>query len=303
MSEAVQGADGSRKMRLVAVGAAAVAMVFTLVAVIVVLTRDNAQPTPSAKQEALSDRVVRAADVVRLRSDMDVVVDAGTAKGLRVKDVSLAQSLGLEADDVITAISGKPTVSERDAYDAILKLSLMSVTTLYVDVTRNTKPVVLRWRLDGDLRQARHDSLRPSALGSLGSAYSPPPPPSSDPDPVLDPLLDTIEKVDDTHYKLPRKTVDAALANPMAIMKGARVVPAMRNGQAEGFKLYAIRPSSPFAKLGFANGDTVHSINGFELDTPDKALEVYTKLRDATSLTFDLTRRGKPVLLTIEITK
>jgi S1-C subfamily serine protease len=296
-------------MRLVAGGAAVVAMVFTLVAVIVVLARDGAQPAPSVKQEALSDRVVRAADVVRLRSDLDVVVTAGTARGLRVKDASLAQSLGLDADDVITAISGKPTVSERDAYDAVLKLSLMSVTTLYVDVLRKDKPVVLRWRLDGDLRQARYDSTRGGSLGSLGalggSAYSPPAytPPSSDPDPVLDPLLDTIEKVDDTHYKVPRKTVDAALANPMAIMKGARVVPAMRNGVADGFKLYAIRPSSPFAKVGFANGDTVHSINGYELDTPDKALEVYTKLRDATSLTFDLTRRGKPVLLTIEITK
>ena len=292
-------------MRLVAVGAAVVAMVFTLVAVIVVLARDGAQPAPSVKQEALSDRVVRAADVVRLRSDLDVVVAAGTARGLRVKDASLAQSLGLDADDVITAISGKPTVSERDAYDAVLKLSLMSVTTLYVDVLRKDKPVVLRWRLDGDLRQARYDSTRGGSLGSLGAlggtGASPPvyTPPSSDPDP----LLDTIEKVDDTHYKVPRKTIDAALANPMAIMKGARVVPAMRNGVADGFKLYAIRPSSPFAKVGFANGDTVHSINGYELDTPDKALEVYTKLRDATSLTFDLTRRGKPVLLTIEITK
>ena len=292
-------------MRLVAVGAAVVAMVFTLVAVIVVLARDGAQPAPSVKQEALSDRVVRAADVVRLRSDLDVVVAAGTARGLRVKDASLAQSLGLDADDVITAISGKPTVSERDAYDAVLKLSLMSVTTLYVDVLRKDKPVVLRWRLDGDLRQARYDSTRGGSLGSLGAldgtGSSPPvyTPPSSDPDP----LLDTIEKVDDTHYKVPRKTIDAALANPMAIMKGARVVPAMRNGVADGFKLYAIRPSSPFAKVGFANGDTVHSINGYELDTPDKALEVYTKLRDATSLTFDLTRRGKPVLLTIEITK
>ena len=36
---------------------------------------------------------------------------------------------------------------------------------------------------------------------------------------------------------------------------------------------------------------------------PDKALEVYTKLKNASELTFDITRRGRPVLLNIQITK
>ena len=53
--------------------------------------------------------------------------------------------------------------------------------------------------------------------------------------------------------------------------------------QAHGFKLYAIRPSSVYAKIGLTNGDTLSAINGLELTTADKALEVYTKLREATS--------------------
>ena len=68
------------------------------------------------------------------------------------------------------------------------------------------------------------------------------------------------------------------------VAKGARVVPAVKNGKPDGFKLYAIRPSSVYAKLGLQNGDTLQSINGFELTSADKALEVYTKLREATSL-------------------
>ncbi len=70
----------------------------------------------------------------------------------------------------------------------------------------------------------------------------------------------------------------------MAVAKGARVVPAVKNGKPDGFKLYAIRPSSVYAKLGLQNGDTLQSINGFDLTSADKALEVYTKLREATSL-------------------
>nr|MBA3502758.1 hypothetical protein [Deltaproteobacteria bacterium] len=106
-----------------------------------------------------------------------------------------------------------------------------------------------------------------------------------------------IKKIDDTTYEIEKSLVEKVLVNPMAVAKGARIVPAMKNGKPEGFKLYAIRPTSVYAKLGLTNGDTLTSINGFELTSADKALEVYTKLREATSLELEVTRRGKPVTL------
>lgn len=110
-----------------------------------------------------------------------------------------------------------------------------------------------------------------------------------------------IKKIDDNNFEISRDLVDKVLANPMAIAKGARVVPAVKNGKADGFKLYAIRPNSVYSKLGFSNGDTLHSINSFELTSADKALEVYTKLKDANSLTIEVTRRGKPVTINYTI--
>jgi len=106
-----------------------------------------------------------------------------------------------------------------------------------------------------------------------------------------------IKKLDETNYEIDKALVEKVLLNPMAIAKGARVVPSMKNGKPDGFKLYAIRPSSAFAKLGLTNGDTLQSINGFELTSADKALEVYTKLREATSLEVEGTRRGKTFTL------
>ena len=110
-----------------------------------------------------------------------------------------------------------------------------------------------------------------------------------------------IKKIDDNNYEIDRKLVDKVLANPMAVAKGARVVPAVKNGKPDGFKLYAIRPTSVYAKLGLSNGDTLQSINGFELTSADKALEMYTKLREANRLQVEVTRRGKPVTLTYSI--
>ncbi|MGN6107838.1 MAG: type II secretion system protein GspC, partial [Kofleriaceae bacterium] len=59
-----------------------------------------------------------------------------------------------------------------------------------------------------------------------------------------------IKKIDDTNFEIDKSLVDKVLVNPMAVAKGARVVPSMKNGKADGFKLYAIRPTSVFAKLG-----------------------------------------------------
>jgi general secretion pathway protein C len=110
-----------------------------------------------------------------------------------------------------------------------------------------------------------------------------------------------IKKIDDNNYEIDKSLVEKVLLNPMSVAKGARVVPSMKNGKPDGFKLYAIRPSSAFAKLGLTNGDTLQSVNGFELTSVDKALEVYTKMREATSLELEVTRRGKPITLKYSI--
>jgi general secretion pathway protein C len=129
-------------------------------------------------------------------------------------------------------------------------------------------------------------------------ASAEPAPSTGEPGDDLQAAVDSgIKKIDETTYEIEKGLIDKVLLNPMAVVKGARVVPAMKNGKPEGFKLYAIRPTSAFSKLGLTNGDTLTSINGFELNSADKALEVYTKLREATSVELEVNRRGKPVTL------
>lgn len=106
-----------------------------------------------------------------------------------------------------------------------------------------------------------------------------------------------IHKNGDNTYDIDKGLVDRMLANPMAMARGARIVPSIKNGKPDGFRLYAIRPNSAFAKLGLMNGDTLQSINGFALTSADQALEAYTKLRSATSLELDVERRGQPITL------
>ena len=283
-------AAGPRKLPLIAIGAAVLALLFALAAVIVVIRRngDTAKPKPAAA--SVTDLTVKASDVVALKRDkLELVVEAGVTKGVRIKDAELARALKLEPDDVIATVSGRAM----DGTDHMWRLAMYNPTTVYVEVLRKGERQLVRWKLDGELREARTAAIDPSGINPL-LPVSPP---------IPDPVLDKIQRIDDTTYKLPESVLSQVLADPMSVAKGARVVPAVKNGKPDGFKVYAVRPSSIYARLGLQNGDTIHSINGFELTSPDKALEVYTKMRDAKSLDVELTRRGQPVTLKIEITK
>jgi general secretion pathway protein C len=105
-----------------------------------------------------------------------------------------------------------------------------------------------------------------------------------------------IARVDESSFLIARSAVAQALANPTSIARGARIQPT-RNG----LRLYAIRSSSVFAALGLQNGDVVHAVNGLEITSLEKGLEMFTRVRESNSLSVAITRRGKPVTLSYSI--
>jgi general secretion pathway protein C len=98
-----------------------------------------------------------------------------------------------------------------------------------------------------------------------------------------------------------RQFVEKMLSNTAALATAARFVPSIKDGKPNGFKLYAIRPNSIFGKIGLQNGDTIKAINGLDMSSPDKALEIYTKLRYASHLSVSVERRGESTTLDYSI--
>lgn len=104
-----------------------------------------------------------------------------------------------------------------------------------------------------------------------------------------------IKKIGENEYIISQAEIEKTLSNLNTIATQARIVPAFKNGVAQGFKLFSIRPGSIYARIGIQNGDVIKRINGYDINSPDKALEVYSKLKDAREITVELERRGRPV--------
>ncbi len=136
-------------------------------------------------------------------------------------------------------------------------------------------------------------------------ASAPPPPgPGEVPGapPKIPPDIEKgIQRVDETNFNIDRMVVDKIIENQAELMKSARIVPESENGKVVGIRLLNIRPDTLLGKLGMVAGDQLRTINGFEMSSPEKALEAYAKLRTAPSIQIGLMRGGKVMNLDFQI--
>jgi general secretion pathway protein C len=119
--------------------------------------------------------------------------------------------------------------------------------------------------------------------------------PNKDTDPFAAELAKGIKKLGEHNYELQRSTLESVLGNMALLSRSARIVPEMKDGKAAGFRLFAVRPDGPFAMIGMQNGDIISSINGLEITSPEKALEVYAKLKSASHLSLGMERNSQKV--------
>jgi len=110
-----------------------------------------------------------------------------------------------------------------------------------------------------------------------------------------------VKQLSENQYVVAKGEINNALTNLSDLATKARIVPSFKNGVANGFKLFSIVPDSLYSKIGIQNGDVIRRINGYEMNSPDKALEIYQKLRDANRIEIELERRGETLRKTYSI--
>jgi general secretion pathway protein C len=112
---------------------------------------------------------------------------------------------------------------------------------------------------------------------------------------------DGIRDLGGNRWEISQAEIDKARSNLGSLLKQARMEPYVVNGQTEGFVVRMIRPRSLLASLGMRVGDVVSSVNGVELNSAEKALQIFQQLREAKRLTVDLTRGQQKMSFEYEV--
>ena len=102
-------------------------------------------------------------------------------------------------------------------------------------------------------------------------------------------------------FVIDQKALNATLDNIGQAMSDARLLPSMKEGKVEGFRVSEVKPAGVFGMVGMKNGDVLLRINDFAIDSPEKAIQSLGALKGQTRLKVDLIRDGQPTSFNYDI--
>ena len=103
-----------------------------------------------------------------------------------------------------------------------------------------------------------------------------------------------IVALDENRWQISKSLVENARENLNSLLQTARVVPELENGNTIGFRLVEMKKGSLLDQIGLRVGDLLVEINQVELNSPEKALQIFQQVREANNITVGLIRNGLP---------
>ncbi|HJV35606.1 PDZ domain-containing protein, partial [Geomonas sp.] len=103
------------------------------------------------------------------------------------------------------------------------------------------------------------------------------------------------------NYVVDQRALNAALDNIGQAMTDARLLPSVKDGKVEGFRVSEVKPQGIFGTIGIRNGDVLLRINDFPIDSPEKAIQSFASLKGQSRIKLDLIRDGQPTTFNYDI--
>lgn len=82
------------------------------------------------------------------------------------------------------------------------------------------------------------------------------------------------------------------LSDPQSVMNTLRAEPYRQGGELKGYRIFPGKDKDLFGQVGLEPGDVVTAVNGIELDSPLKGLEIMQNITDATEVSVNVLRNG-----------
>jgi general secretion pathway protein C len=124
---------------------------------------------------------------------------------------------------------------------------------------------------------------------------------SSSPSPQTSTITGGATQTGAGSFVIDQRVLNAALDNLGQAMTDARLLPSVKDGKVEGFRVSEVKPSGVFAMIGIKNGDVLHKINDLPVDSPERAIQSLASLKGQNRIKLDLVRDGQPSTLSYDI--
>lgn len=102
-------------------------------------------------------------------------------------------------------------------------------------------------------------------------------------------------------FEIKRETLKKYTKDLSSVLNQARMLPHTVGGQIKGFRFVSIKPNSIYSELGFKAGDIIKEVDGEPVNSPTKAMELYSALKNSDKVQLIVERKGKSEEFTYEV--
>jgi len=110
-----------------------------------------------------------------------------------------------------------------------------------------------------------------------------------------------IKRLSANRYRIPPEDLGNAFENMNHLLTQVRMVPNFEDGEPDGFKLLSVKDGSLVHRSGLRDGDIIKRVNGIEMDTPERAFEIYEQVKNEPVITVEIVRGGRQRTFTYEV--
>lgn len=115
------------------------------------------------------------------------------------------------------------------------------------------------------------------------------------------PVRNAVTQKSGSEWVIDQRALQSVLGNMGKVLTDARLLPYSDNGKVAGFRLSEVKPAGVFGVMGLKNGDILLKVNDFNIDSPEKGVQLLNGLRGETSVSLDIIRGGAPQKLNYQI--
>jgi general secretion pathway protein C len=110
-----------------------------------------------------------------------------------------------------------------------------------------------------------------------------------------------VQDLGNNRWVIPGHEAERIRTDIASVIKQARIAPNVVNGKTAGFRVQHIQRGTLLEQMGIKRGDILHAVNGINLDSPEKGLQIFQQLREAKNLSLDLQRAGNTINFKYEV--
>jgi hypothetical protein len=114
-------------------------------------------------------------------------------------------------------------------------------------------------------------------------------------------IIGGITEISPNEHRITRRAYNLLFSDQQRLERRIRVTPEQVRGKVIGLRVHGAPQNSIFYRLGLRDGDLLRQIESIPLDSPEHALEAYSKVHNASQFDIDGIRDSKPLRLVVHV--